>query len=416
MMEKNSLDSSHVRKLPNILLLFLLSVHVCVLPAFSQTRTQIEQNILKLISNGSVVLHDQAGNKLISHRADELFVPASIIKLLTSAIATDLLGNNYRFKTEFFLSDSSEMLIRGWGDPYLVSEEIEMIAEELKKRNITHLKKIFIDHSNFTKIKIPGLSSTLNPYDALNGALVTNFNTINIRKCDKGVIYSGEAVTPLTPLAALKAVGIPLGSKQRINLSASPDDCLSYAGELFIAIMKRSGISIKNDSIGYSKADSTWKPVYTHYNSRDMREINRGLQKYSNNFIANQLFLTVGAEKMGFPATLEKGKAVFEDYIRTHLKIPSDQLVMHEGSGISRQNKVTANVMMGILGRRRDLLSDILPLKRGALVKSGTLSGVSNYAGYIKTENGLHSFVIMLNQKSNYRDRILDLLVEYCKK
>lgn len=415
-MEENSPNSNRAGKLPSILLLILLSVHLCALPVFSKSRKQIEQNILKLVSNGSVVLHDQDGKELLSHRADELFVPASIIKVLTSAIAIDLLGSDYRFRTDFFLNDRGEMLIKGWGDPYLVSEEIELITEELKKRDISHLKSVLIDYSNFTKIEIPGLSSTSNPYDALNGALVTNFNTINIRKCDRGIVYSGEEVTPLTPLAVLKAGRIPLGSKQRINLSASRDDCLSYAGELFVAIMKKNGISIENDSIGYTKADSSWKPVYTHYNSRDMKEINRGLQKYSNNFIANQLFLTVGAEKMGYPATLEKGKAVFEEYIRTHLKIPSDQLVMHEGSGIFRKNKVTADVMIGILERRRDLLSDILPLKSGALVKSGTLSGVSNYAGYIRTEAGLYSFVIMLNQKSNYRDRILDLLKEYCGK
>ncbi|MFP4162551.1 MAG: D-alanyl-D-alanine carboxypeptidase/D-alanyl-D-alanine-endopeptidase [Chitinispirillaceae bacterium] len=414
-MNSKPLYSNQSIKYHNFILLLFLSLHLCALPAFTKTKKHIEQNILKYVSNGSVVLNDPNSQTLISHRTGDLFIPASIIKILTSAIATDLLGSGYRFKTDFSLSDSNEIVIRGWGDPYLISEEIELIAEEMKKRGGRDIKRISIDNSNFTDITIPGVSSTSNPYDALNGALVTNFNTINIRKCDKGEIHSAEEVTPLTPLAVLKGKWISRGTRERINLSANRKDCLNYAGELFIAILKKHGIRITSSEIGSCKTDSTWKPLYTHFNSRNLTEINRGLQKYSNNFIANQLFLTVGAEKKGYPATLEKGKAVFENYIRTHLKIPSDQLVMHEGSGISRKNRVTADVMIGILEKRKDLLSDILPRKQGVLVKSGTLNGVSNYAGYIPTSNGLHPFVIMLNQKSNYRDRILHLLKEYCE-
>jgi D-alanyl-D-alanine carboxypeptidase len=94
--------------------------------------------------------------------------------------------------------------------------------------------------------------------------------------------------------------------------------------------------------------------------------------------------------------------------------IASDELVICEGSGISRNNKITGNVMMKIMEDFREY-ADLLSVKNGVLVKSGTLNGVHNYTGYIKTKTGLRPFVIMLNQNNNCRDKIMGLLVDYCK-
>jgi D-alanyl-D-alanine carboxypeptidase/D-alanyl-D-alanine-endopeptidase (penicillin-binding protein 4) len=178
---------------------------------------------------------------------------------------------------------------------------------------------------------------------------------------------------------------------------------------------KSTGVTIENEDISQIKIQPSWKLFHTHHNSRKITEVIKGLLKYSNNFIANQIFLTIGAEKKGYPATLEKGKAVFEEYIKNKLNLTSDELVMYEGSGISRSNKITGNVMAGIMEEFR-AYADLLSLnKNGIPVKSGTLTGVSNYAGYIKTNDGLKPFVIILNQKNNNRDRVLSLLAEYCK-
>ncbi|MCL2689296.1 MAG: D-alanyl-D-alanine carboxypeptidase [Chitinispirillia bacterium] len=391
-------------------------ISLCALPCMgqSQSKKAVEERMMRLVINGSVVLLDEEGNTLISHRADDLFIPASIIKIVTSAVAFDLLGEDYRFKTELFVNEHGDAAVRGWGDPYLVSEEIELIAKALISKDVTNIRKLYLDHSNFTEpINVPGISQTANPYNALNGALVVNFNSLNLRRCALGEVSSAEEVTPLTPLALAKASNIRRGSERRINLSANPKECRRYAGELFAAIFEKTGITVQERSVNQIKIDDTkWNLVYTHLNTNDMAAINTGLQKYSNNFIANQLFLTVGAVKKGYPATLEKGKAAFEEHISSHLKIPPGQLVMEEGSGLSRNNKVTANIMIRIL-RERQELAELLPEKRGALAKSGTLTGVSNYAGYIQTEKGLRPYVIMLNQSSPNRDRVLDLLVQY---
>lgn len=383
---------------------------------FADKKRELKHQLHKLIINGSLILNDENGNNILAHNPNELLVPASIIKVLTSHIAIDLLGENYRFKTEFFTDKGNNLAIKGWGDPFLISEEIEALASKLKQKGLTDIKQIFLDHSVFTPvITIPGVSKTSNPYDALNGALVVNFNTINIKKDAKGEVLSGEPETPLTPLAIKKGRDIKVGTKQRVNLTANKEDCLQYVGELFTVFFEKAGISIETKKIAQVEVDDAWKLQHTHYNSRKLGEVISGLLKYSNNFIANQIFLTIGAQKMGYPATLEKAKLVFENYIKTQLKLTSDQLVMCEGSGISRNNKITGNVMSRVMEEFRRHADLLTPNKKGILVKSGTLSGVSNYAGYIKTASGLRPFVIILNQQENYRDRILNLLNNYCK-
>jgi D-alanyl-D-alanine carboxypeptidase/D-alanyl-D-alanine-endopeptidase (penicillin-binding protein 4) len=394
----------------------MLITCLCFLSVLAEKNDVNKQKIFSLVDKGSIVLNDKNGKNLVSYNTDELLVPASIIKILTSYIAIDILGKDYSFKTEFYTDGDGNLAIKGWGDPFLISEEIEIITKTLKEKELTNIKQIYLDHSVFAPvITIPGVSKTSNPYDALNGALVVNFNTINIEKDAKGKIHSGEPETPLTPLAIKKGEMIKAGTKQRVNLTKNKEDCLQYVGELFSVFFKSAGVTIENEGIAQITVQPSWKLFYTHNNTRKITEVIKGLLKYSNNFIANQIFLTIGAEKKGYPATLEKAKDVFEDYIKTKLNLTTNELVMYEGSGISRSNKITGNVMAGIMEEFRAYADLLSPNKDGIPVKSGTLTGVSNYAGYIKTKNGLRPFVIILNQKSNNRDTILSLLAEYFK-
>lgn len=368
--------------------------------------------IKKYVENGTVMLNDETGKNLIAINPDKLYIPASIIKVLTAAITLDLLGGDFRFKTECSIDSVSDLIIKGYGDPFLVSDEIRILAQNLKKTGVTSINKLLFDHSFFAEdLSIPGISTTNNPYDALNGALVVNFNTINVGKNASGEIYSAEEETPLTPLAKAKAVSFPLGTKERINLSAEKSACNRYVAELFAAILREQGITIADSSFGTATLSDS-EPAYTHYNSRTLTEVLKGLLKYSNNFIANQIFLYIGADKKNPPATMQKGRSIFEDYIRNTLKIPEEELVMVEGSGISRGNQVSGNVMLSIMERFKPH-ADLLTPKKGHPVKSGTLLHISNYVGYIKTDRGLRSFVIILNQKKNYRDTLLKLLADY---
>jgi len=381
-------------------------------PGDTKTAPSIDRitKIKTLVDNGCVMLNDEHGKELLAINPDSMLIPASTIKILTAQIALDLLGPEFRFATKCSLSATNDLTIKGFGDPFLVSDELRLLSRHVYNGGITAVKGLYLDDSYFSiNPDIPGISKTNNPYDALNGALVVNFNTVYVGKDILGIVYSAEKETPLTQIAIEKAAPLAPGSKERINLSANREDCLRYAEELIRTIFVEQGLKI-DDSV--TTKTGLGPKVLTYYNSRPLTEVLQGLLKYSNNFIANQIFLAIGAREKGAPATLEKSRVVFEQYIRSKLGIPECGLVMVEGSGISRDNRVTGRVMLSIMEKFKTNASLLTP-KNGHPLKSGTLNGVNNYAGYIKTEKGLRSFVIMLNQKQANRDALLKLLESY---
>lgn len=390
-----------------ITLFMVLSFH-----ALTYTNGSIKENILRHTHNGAVLLYDENGKEIFSHNKNKLFIPASIIKVFTSQVALDILGKDYRFPTECYRNDQGDMIIKGYGDPFFVSDEIRLLAQGLKERGITEIRNLYLDHSYFSEdITIPGIANSSNPYDALNGALVVNFNTINVVRDKNGVVSSGESETPLTPLATLKGQSIRKNSKERINLSANKEDCQRYAEELIYVLFKDQGVKISNLKGSKRVQNNEWDLFYIYKNSRALQEILKGLMKYSNNFIANQIFLSLGNRGKSESAVLENGQKLFYQKINEQFGIPKSKLTLVEGSGISSQNKTTAQVMIEVLERFKPHAS-IFATRKGHYVKSGTLTGVYNYIGYIKTSKGLRSFVIMLNQKKNYRDTILKYLTK----
>ena len=402
-------------KLKHILACLITLLTIMMIGAPSQAFEKASlRKIRSLVQNGSVILTSETGERLAAINAGKIFIPASIIKILTAMIAVDVLGDDFRFSTGFYTNAQGDLAIKGFGDPFLVSDEIRIIAQQLRNSGVSRINRIMLDHSYFADdLAIPGLSKTSNPYDAVNGALVVNFNTIHVQKETSGKIVSAEQETPLTPLAAAKAAAIARGKTERINLSSNKADCNRYAGELFAAIFREQGIAITHDAIGETTVDAAWQPRYLHRNSRALTDVLRGLLQYSNNFIANQIFLAVPQASDGAtPASMQKSRRLFENHIRTRLHIAAGELIMVEGSGISRGNRVTGNVMISMLERFKPH-AELLPPIDGHPVKSGTLTGVYNYAGYIKTERGLRSFVIMLNQGKNHRDAILALLTTF---
>lgn len=392
------------------LFLVLLATIFLSNPVLAITQETALLKIKKYVKNGAVVLNDTTGNRLISFNEEKVMLPASIIKIITSMFALDILGEAFRFKTEFYLDTQNNLTIKGFGDPFLISEEIKLITKNLKEKGLTHINQIYLDPTAFSApIIIPGTSQSLNPYDALNGALAVNFNTINIGKTKKGKIYSAEAATPLTALAVEKATQIRRGKKDRISLADNPAESLRYTGEIFTAFLNKEGISIKSPRIIVQASSTKDKLFYKHYSSHPLRSILSGLLKYSNNYIANQIFLIIGARQKGFPATLDKSRAVFNQYITDKLPPQNGEFKLVEASGLSRNNRITATYMMRILELFKDDYR-LIYKKYGAYLKSGTLTGVYNYAGYIETKNGLRSFVILLNQRQNGRLKLVRLL------
>ena len=380
---------------------------------FAADPASTRQQLQRWIKHGGVMLNDENGKTLLSYQPDKLLVPASIIKIYTALAALNILGETFHFKTGFYRDPSGNLGIKGWGDPRLISEEIHLIAEKLKTVGIERIQQIWLDQTAFAgPLTIEGRSSSLNPYDAVNNALAVNFNTLFLGRNKNGVVYSAEPVTPLTPLARTLGSNLKPGTRDRFNLSTRSEHSLRYAGELFREIFKQHGISIAQPDIGQTVIDHHWTLIYTHYNSGSLEMIISGLLKYSNNFVANQIFLVAGAEKKGYPATLAKARSEFRTLFNKRFPTHAGQTVINEASGISRKNRMSTRTMIAILEQFRPS-AELLDWKKGAWLKSGTLAGVYNYAGYIKTAAGSRPFAILLNQKKNQRDRILKLLLQY---
>ena len=365
------------------------------------------QSLDTLVENGGIVV-TRNGATIYERNADSQFMPASVQKIGTALAAIKILGKEYRFITQFYINAERDLYIRGMGDPLLVSEEVTQIITALRGRGIFAIRNIHVDDS-CCQLENPtdGASNTLNPYDAQNSCLAVNFNTISLVKGSNGDVRSGEEQTPALPLMRELAQGLPPGS-HRINATATGNQSLRYVGELFAVMCKKQGIMVSGEII-HGPVPEGLKPVYEHTSSKTLDEVLTGLLKYSNNFIANQLFLAIGAKQYGWPATWDKGQRAMTAFYRKELGLSEKDIVVREGSGLSRQNRVTPKGILAILDAFKPY-AELLPFENNCLRKSGTMTGVYAYAGYFAGERGLDSFVLILNQQKNNRDQVLELL------
>ena len=326
----------------------------------------------------------------------------------------ETLGVDYHFKTEFFLDKGHNLYIRGYGDPSLISEEIDKIFKALKKRGVSEINNIYLDNSQFDIPQLtPGISESLNPYDVINSGLAVNFNTIYFKVDKNGAIGSAEKQTPTLPIMKALGRGYKPG-KYRINMSKSRKNISRYAGELFRAIQQRNGIRGKGKALEKT-TPSELNPLYVHYSSRTLDEIIREMLFYSSNYTANQIYLTLGANAYGYPATWEKSGRFLRGYFDKNFPGSFKAVTFEEGSGISRNNRITVTAMLDVLDRLKPY-AKLLPLEKGRYIKSGTMSGIYCYAGYFNYKGRLDTFVIILNQKRNNRDKILDLMEKWYRR
>jgi D-alanyl-D-alanine carboxypeptidase/D-alanyl-D-alanine-endopeptidase (penicillin-binding protein 4) len=365
------------------------------------------QSLENLVENGGLIV-TKNGATIYEHNADSQFMPASVQKIGTALAAIHILGKDYRFTTRLYLSADHDLYIRGLADPMLVSEEVAQVVMALRVRGVLSIRNIHVDDS-VCQLENPtdGATNTLNPYDAQNSCLAVNFNTISLIKGADGSVRSGEEQTPALPLMRELAQGLPPGN-HRINATATGNQSLRYAGELFAAICKKQGIPVSGAIIP-GPAPEGLKPMYEHVSSKTLDEVLTKLLKYSNNFTANQLFLAMGAKQYGWPATWDKGQRAMTVFYRNELGLSDKDFVIREGSGLSRQNRVTPRAMLAILEAFKPY-ANLLPFENNCLRKSGTMTGVYGYAGYFAGERGLDSFVLLLNQPKNTRDQMLERL------
>ncbi|MGH6801920.1 MAG: D-alanyl-D-alanine carboxypeptidase/D-alanyl-D-alanine-endopeptidase [Methyloceanibacter sp.] len=369
----------------------LLALALLLLPA--PALAGAKEKVAALAPSGLVLVMDAEGNELVAQNADQPFVPASVTKIVTAWLAMEVLGGDYRFQTSFYLDGDRRLYIRGGGDPFLISEELEPLGRELVaaigKEPITG---IVLDASYYpSDLRIPGIESTSEAYDALNSALAVNFNTISAVRKGK-TVRSAEKQTPITPLAISQFRKRGPNGRSRISLTQDPAVSLKYAGELIAAFIERAGGSVKGE-ISTGTVPEGLKPVYVHRQSRTLSQILTGLLIGSNNYIANQVFLEIGGT-LGGPVSLEKSLKVANDMLAANGL--AESIHLEEGSGISRGNRFTARGLAEVL-HLFEPHATLLRSGDGTLFKTGTFSGVRTLAGYADTsKHGRVRFVIAL--------------------
>ena len=368
-----------------------------MIPGISASDRAALEQAARHPDNGILVTDDQ-GRVLFSRHPDTPRVPASILKILTSHAALSVWGEDHRFTTlAGYDSDTRVLYIKGRGDPLFVSEVIRdfcgLLAETFR---LSEVKKIVIDQTWFAPgISIPGTGRSLNPYDATTGALCANFNTIHFtRDTAAQTFVSAEPQTPLLEMFIpdIRKTGLTQG---RILLDTEVRP--RYPGLLMAYFLRRLGVDVTGpvETGRFPDPDSKYSgdprlKTLILTSPWPLGDVVEKMLRYSNNFIANQVMLTLGAHRYGPPATLEKGVWALA---ACAADLPGwESAKIAEGSGISRQNRVTP-AQMG------QLLLAFMPhherLRRSPTqyYKTGTLTGIRTRAGYfIGSDHRLYPF------------------------
>jgi len=343
----------------------------------------------------SLLVTDPENRIIISKNENEKLVPASILKIFTSLGALYYLGSDFRYRTEFFIDKNSNLKIKGFGDPLLISEIVRelsrLLAALIGSSDI--INDLVVDDSYFNSpLIIPGVSSSSQPYDSPNGALCVNFNTVYFKHTKSGYV-SAEPQTPLLPYAE-KKINVLKKKNGRFVLSHLENENTIYAGKLFQYFLQRQGVQF-NGTVKLGRVNKADKLIYRYVSRFSLAQLISKLLEHSNNFTTNQLLITSGIKASGPPGNLEKGVAAALGFAADILQI--DDMTIVEGSGISRMNRVSARHMHRVLEKFEPY--HLLMRREGReYYKTGTLYGINTRAGYIVDENGgLYRYVVMIN-------------------
>lgn len=401
------------------------------------------------------------GATLFSYNGDRLFNPASNMKLLTTGAALWFLGPSYRFRTTVRRDpEMSEgvvkgsLYVEGRGDPTLTTETVFGLVNDVALTGIARVERdLVIDDTFFDDVtEGPGWEQEIgdHAYNAPIGALSVNFNTFEARVVPGDAVGAPARMLLWPPVASLTgevtAVTRGEGTLTRLwfGTSRTPrggvevtvrgaiaiDDIYGralrrrvhlptqFAGEMLEHLLELRGIRVRG-RIRRGKMDlGSTTPVAVRF-SEPLADIVSTLNKYSNNFMAEQLLKTLAAELEGPPGTWEKGRVVLERFM-AEIGLPSGGFVLGNGSGLNDVNRVTPAQITHVL-RAMHARFEVAPEFVASLAvagssgtitsrfedspavdrlraKTGSLTGVSALSGYVATlDNEILGFSVMMN-------------------
>lgn len=393
-----------------IIVLLILSTHIAWGSELFQEHRFGKQS--------SVLVTCADNTEIYAWQADKPLIPASTQKLITAMLAIDQWGLDHRFHTDVFI-DKGWLWVKGYGDPFLVSEELDRIAtalaSRLKERSVT-IKGIGVDASFFGDTIVPGRSKTNDPYNAPLSAVAANFNTVYLHK-QGAKILTAESQTPLTPTAITFAQNLKSG-KHRVNLRDTRRGQQHFAELLRLKLVER-GVSGKID-LRFGIVPPESRLFYTHYNSITLSHVLKGFLTYSNNFVANQLFILLGDNSDTSSLSLRSSVVeVKKQLISLYSEEAGDaweRLQIDEGAGLSRGNRLSARQLLQVLEDFEPYQHLLRPyVGKKARAKTGNLKGVKTFAGYLNVKGETYYFVFLFNDPVpyGYRQTLLKELQKF---
>ncbi|MBT7952425.1 MAG: D-alanyl-D-alanine carboxypeptidase/D-alanyl-D-alanine-endopeptidase [Gammaproteobacteria bacterium] len=460
-------------------LLFLFFQHAVLATPLPRSLEIITDGHQLPDSNYSILVQEVGStDPLLSINADKPLNPASAIKIITTLAALEELGPAYIWPTEIYTLGKvkngtlhGDLLIKGYGDPYMVTENFWKLLQEIQRQGISQIKgDLIIDDSYFAVANTDPGEFDNKPdraYNVLPNALLVNFKAayFHFYPADNGksvVVKSDPELPNLRIQNNLKLSNARCGGFQRgiaINiLQGQKKDRVSFDGRysrhcghyvmsrtvltqhtytfgVFLSLWQQLGGSISG-TVRKGLAPIDRKPVIS-WQSRPLGELIRLVNKFSNNVMTRQLLLTLAAQSKNIPATVENGRIFINDYLQGH-GIDTASLNLVNGAGLSRDVRVSAHLMadtllhadsipfmpefvsslsiMGMDGTAKNRLRR--RIKSGhAHIKTGTIDHVSAIAGFVDAISGKRFVIVgMLNHQDAHRgpgEELMNALVEW---
>jgi D-alanyl-D-alanine carboxypeptidase/D-alanyl-D-alanine-endopeptidase (penicillin-binding protein 4) len=416
----------------------------------------------------------------LSHRAQAPMNPASVMKLVTTFAALDQLGPDFTWKTRFYIDGTLDdgvvngnLVIRGGGDPKWVIERITADFQALRERGVREVRgDIVLDASIFdVPAHDPGAfdGEPMRPYNSAPSGLLVNFKSVLLGFVPDPASHTAR-VTSEPPLAGLTVdASVPLSSDDcagwRGALQAdfsSPDrirfggsysvrcgeqiwplayaDPSSYARRVMAAVFAASG-GVLDGQVRLGATPPTARLIL-EAPSLPLSSIIADVNKFSNNVMAQQVFLTLSAQQRG-QGSFAASREVVTHWWRQTFGVRGPRApVLDNGSGLSREGRISALALAQLLRTAAqrptaDVFEQSLSLagvdgtvasmrERGiapdalgnARLKTGTLRDVAAVAGYATGRSGRrYALVGLINHPNAPAARpALDALVEWTVK
>jgi serine-type D-Ala-D-Ala carboxypeptidase/endopeptidase (penicillin-binding protein 4) len=472
-------------------LLFAHSLYASELP--DAVRDGLQRAGIPLSHVGIVVQDVSTATPLIQLNAKEAMNPASTMKLLTTYAALELLGPAYTWRTEAYVDGRVEqgilegnLIIKGYGNPKFNAEHLWLWLQELRNRGLREIKgDLLLDRSSFAPQSTDPTdfdSDSLRAYNVAPDALLLNFNALRLHFIpteDSVIIYTEPALSGFT-------LDNRLNLKKQLNCGdwdrnihvklientiriqgTYPSPCgehdkalnllthTRYFDAVFRSVWQQLGGSFQ----GISRDEVTppsavlWS---THY-SQPLSEIIRDINKFSNNVMARQLFLSLSLDNtpsainipsappalaLDTPPVTPAGAANIaqsEQILRSWLSAKAlefPELVLENGAGLSRKERITpynlatllhaiqqspysAEIeaslpIIGVDGTLKKRL-DNCAVTAHAHLKTGSLDGVKSLAGYVQSRSGKQWILVFIINHPNAAHGQLaqDALIEW---